>query len=868
MQDQHQSYQENLLKRLAELELLLELSYAISRLPDLHSILELIVNKCLEVFQAQEGAIKLLSTETEVDFNTLISGKDESVEEVGYRVGPSILGWLLKTREPLVVNDLDSDARFKMLARELKGLRSVMAAPLMVRGEVRGALCVSNRRDKTPFTDEDARLLSIIGTAAAEIIENERLREEAIEKDRKSQALSRLIDSAAVETYGEFIARTKKSAELKAKIAEMAEVAGPYLLTGEPGSGKELFARKVHEKKASGPVLAVDCLSITEDNWRQVLFGLQDIVEGTADVPEALGASMHGYLELAEGGSLILRNIESLPVEAQEALAAIAVPIRGAKDVAPSLFLTTCLSKQEITKPDRLSPSLLEIAAEALVEVPPLRKRKRDIPGLIEYIAGRQAERMGIESPEFSDEAMAVLLEYDYHVENIKELEDVVKRAVILSRGQRVELEHVFLVPPSIEEKFTFDVLSIGWLRSVLVSEKIRMAAKAGIGAIFGLLILATFGVGGIVPATYANLAVWAVWWPLLLVSIVAFGRSWCSVCPIALFGSLGRKIKPEKVLAPGFMKRYYGYAVTIGFLAILWVEEVAHMRSHPFATGLLLSFLALGALVTTIFLQRESWCRYLCPLGAFLGSSSSCSIVRLGSKYDVCMSKCEKQECFSGTEDREGCPVFLHTPFVDNSQFCKLCMRCAQLCQNDSPKLMLRPPGQELWTSMRLDTTLGVFVAAVLGAVVALTLLVPGGPLGEFHESTSMFSVFFLGIVLAVCGIIWGAAVASLGRISGSFAAARQASFAFIPILFAGFLSFHVGNIPSVDTVLLSWAGGRALMVMDIFRVLLLAAGLLLGGHTLFRISSDLAKSGAAETRVRVFYSAVMILITVVISF
>ncbi|WP_353733632.1 4Fe-4S binding protein [Syntrophothermus sp.] len=118
----------------------------------------------------------------------------------------------------------------------------------------------------------------------------------------------------------------------------------------------------------------------------------------------------------------------------------------------------------------------------------------------------------------------------------------------------------------------------------------------------------------------------------------------------------------------PELLKKYDYLLVTFLFLLIFWVEEITDMHHSSGATGFLLLAILIGAVVTAVIFQRQTWCRHICPLGGMVGVCSLAAPLELRSNTEVCMNKCTSHSCYKGTDEAPGCPVFQHVPFIDNN--------------------------------------------------------------------------------------------------------------------------------------------------------------------------------------------------------
>jgi len=162
-----------------ELRVLNDIATTITSTQPVDEIIAQIVFKCIKYLGVEEGTISLLERENATDeFHTMIRRQDSSAERVPIKLDNRLKGWMLKQRKVLLSNDIRSDERFQHLSAESYSFDSILCVPLIVKGNLIGYLAVFNKKNNKPFTDQDRRLLSIIGSQSAQVIENARLYEE------------------------------------------------------------------------------------------------------------------------------------------------------------------------------------------------------------------------------------------------------------------------------------------------------------------------------------------------------------------------------------------------------------------------------------------------------------------------------------------------------------------------------------------------------------------------------------------------------------------------------------------------------------------------------------------------------------------
>ncbi len=159
-----------------ELSILNEISIAISSTLSLERVIDLIIHKCIKHLHVEQGAVMLLDKhDSGKPFHTMVRKADDSSKFLPYRMDTQLTGWMLKNRQPLLVNDLKNDSRFIKPKDADLPVQSLLSVPLILKGEMIGLLTAFNKKHVSGFTTEDQRLLSIIASQSTQVIENARL---------------------------------------------------------------------------------------------------------------------------------------------------------------------------------------------------------------------------------------------------------------------------------------------------------------------------------------------------------------------------------------------------------------------------------------------------------------------------------------------------------------------------------------------------------------------------------------------------------------------------------------------------------------------------------------------------------------------
>ena len=219
------------------------------------------------------------------------------------------------------------------------------------------------------------------------------------------------------------------------------------LITGESGTGKELVARAVHHhsQRAAGPFIPVNCAAVPEDLAESLFFGHMkgSFTGATAD--------RKGYFELADGGTLFLDEIGDMPAGLQAKLLRVLedgmvtpVGANQARSVDVRVISATNADLPAKIAAGSFRQDLYFRLARFSVETPPLRARAEDLPLLAGHFLSLFATEMGLVAPALTKDALAKLRAYAFPG-NVRELKNVMERALILSGGGPVKDEHLQL---------------------------------------------------------------------------------------------------------------------------------------------------------------------------------------------------------------------------------------------------------------------------------------------------------------------------------------------------------------------------------------------------------------------------------------
>ena len=204
----------------------------------------------------------------------------------------------------------------------------------------------------------------------------------------------------------------------------------PVLIVGEPGTGKRLVARTIHQNgpRRQQPMVPFDCEALPVEDLERELFGVDRNGESDGIPLAAAGGTSKRRLSLPDGSTLLIREILMLPRDLQERLA-------SSLDVSVRLLATTALDPTKAWESEQLRPELYFALTTMVIHLQPLRERRAELPILAQHLLERANERGAKQKTGFSPQAIATLTAYDWPG-NLHELARVIDHAHTNSGGE------------------------------------------------------------------------------------------------------------------------------------------------------------------------------------------------------------------------------------------------------------------------------------------------------------------------------------------------------------------------------------------------------------------------------------------------
>jgi polyferredoxin len=257
---------------------------------------------------------------------------------------------------------------------------------------------------------------------------------------------------------------------------------------------------------------------------------------------------------------------------------------------------------------------------------------------------------------------------------------------------------------------------------------------------------------------------VWIAWWAILiLVAVPFFGRGWCAVCPIPLPGEWLQRgailAPPDK--KPRWLNRRWPKAFrniwlqNISFLLLALFSSV--LLTTPNITGIVLAGMLFAAMGLSTVFERRAFCRYLCPVGGFIGIYSQAAPLELRIKDKQVCAGCAGKPCYNGSAAGYGCPWDVFPGGLTKNTYCGLCMECIRTCPHDNIAVNVRPFSADLARpSTRMDEAFKAFIMLGSAMIYAGVLLGPWGTLKDaaYNVGTGAwfaYAAVFLAIIFVL---------------------------------------------------------------------------------------------------------------------
>lgn len=281
----------------------------------------------------------------------------------------------------------------------------------------------------------------------------------------------------------------------------------------------------------------------------------------------------------------------------------------------------------------------------------------------------------------------------------------------------------------------------------------------------FLFAILAGFSGTPVGNSNFGIVFVWIAWWAILiLVAVPLFGRGWCAVCPIPLPGEW---LQRGAILEPPSRKPHWFKLRWPNKLRNIWLQNLSFtlvalfssvILTTPKVTAIVLAAMFFLAVGMSMVFERRTFCRYICPVGGFIGLYSQTAPLELRVKDKQVCATCQDKPCYNGSKAGYGCPWDVFPGGLTKNTYCGLCMECLRTCPYDNIGINARPFGTIMTQpSSRLDEAFKAFIMLGAAMIYAGVFLGPWGSLKlaaysvgsmAWFNYVTLFLVFIFGLL------------------------------------------------------------------------------------------------------------------------
>ncbi len=446
--EQAQSVQDQLKEERDRLGILLEVNNAIVSVLDLHELLNAVSGSLRRLMAHEYASLSLYDAETDsLQIHALDFSVSKGMLQEGLKVPVegSPTGRAIKTRRPVYISRADIEQFGSDIARRIlaEGLKSAYCLPLISHGRPLGTLVVASLTDDV-FPEKDARLLEHVAKQISIAVENSLAYRREVERADKLREEKLYLQDEIRSKYDfeEIIGDSPALRNILEQLQTVAPTDSTILILGETGTGKELIARAIHDLSArrERTLVKVNCAAIPTGLLESELFG-HEKGAFTGAIAQRVGR-----FELAHRGMLFLDEVGDIPLELQPKLLRVLQEQEFERlgsgrtlHVDVRLVAATNVDLARKVADNQFRADLYYRLNVFPIVIPPLRERREDIPLLVRYFAQKYARRMKKSIDTIPAKSMTALTEYHWPG-NIRELENFIERAVILSRGAELQV--------------------------------------------------------------------------------------------------------------------------------------------------------------------------------------------------------------------------------------------------------------------------------------------------------------------------------------------------------------------------------------------------------------------------------------------
>ena len=463
--------------REASLHDILEASAIINSKLELNHVLEQVILHATKLTNSVAASIILCDSDEDLVIRYATGPASDVISNIRFPVAKGIAGHCIGTGKIVVVFDAKKNPHHFAEIDKVSGFKteSVLCVPLCVKGKTIGCVELLNKRDGTLFNEDDIAVATIMSNFAAVSVSNARSYDNL---QRTNYALKSELGSEDI-----VVGKNNKMKKILHSVNKLKDTKSNVLVLGESGTGKGIIARTIHEQSSrkENPFVTVNCSILSPTLLESELFGHEKGAFTGADKLKI------GRFEFADGGTVFLDEIGEIDKSTQTKLLRILQEkvferVGSTKTISTDIRIIAATNSdlEKAVEQNVFRRDLYYRLKVIVFQLPPLRERREDIPAFAEFFLEKYGGELNKSTQKFDKECMDALVSYDYPG-NIRELENIVERAVVLADEDVI---HVSDLPDEIQyrKKGIFD-------RQIVAPEKTKSISEMEKDVIFKTLL-------------------------------------------------------------------------------------------------------------------------------------------------------------------------------------------------------------------------------------------------------------------------------------------------------------------------------------------------------------------------------------------
>ena len=429
-------------------DVLLQISGVLGKYADVRLFFEEVIKILADKLGVRRAAIYLYDSVTnELSVSASLNYSPEEIARGRYTPGEGVTGKAFKQRKAISIADISQDNQFlNKTGHQRDEIISFFAAPFFEGGEPRGVFDMEIRfQSQTKFEDHSF-LAQILSSLFGQALQIEKLVQQSSRETKEENIILRRQLKSTFE-FESIVGAHPRMAELFARMKMAADSASAVLVTGESGTGKELIASALHQNsiRSANALVKINCAAIPGDLLESELFGYaRGAFTGAVD-------DYKGKVLSAHKGTLFLDEIGELDLKLQAKLLRVLQekefsPLGSNKviKVDVRIIAATNANLEQAVKDKTFREDLFYRLNVVRLSIPPLRERLTDLPLLIQHLLEKICERNNKPAMGLNEAALQKLQTYSFPG-NIRELENLLERAVVLNSKKEIDASDIQL---------------------------------------------------------------------------------------------------------------------------------------------------------------------------------------------------------------------------------------------------------------------------------------------------------------------------------------------------------------------------------------------------------------------------------------